>query len=207
MRKIVVSGVILLIPFAVFGNEVTITPHPGIGQDTYVYSDYPDRNYGDEQHMLVYMNSRLSFLRFTQLEEYTGYEITSAELEITITYSSGGITYFNRVLGPWEEDILVWYNQPPHSYDEYITYNFPDVYYYYQTIRIDVTWMVQRWLNEEWENFGWCLSSQYGVYSAMFTSNASYYRDRPSLTLEGPGLPPLEVQPTSLGKLKAIFAH
>ncbi len=202
MRKIIIISIVLLTPLGVFGNEVTIQPGPEIGQDTYGAQVYPDENYGDLEWMSAGITV-FSFLRFTQLDEYIGYEITSATLRIWVFMASDGTRYFYRVLGPWDEDTLTWNNQPSHSSTEYVYYHFPEVDFA-SDFNIDVTWMVQEWLNGDWDNFGWCIRD-YGFLISFATSNSTDPGARPSLILEGPDLPEVGVQPTSLGKIKSLF--
>ena len=201
MRSVIVVVIALLAPLGVFGNTVVIGPGPEIGQDTYVSQTYPDENYGDLEWMSA-GTTVFAFLRFTQLDEYIGYEITSANLGLRVTFASPLTRYFCRVLGPWDEDTLTWDNQPEHSHTEY-------VYYYIEEdpdwtwITIDVTWMVRKWLDEEWENFGWCIKD-FAKLVCFATSNIDITGVKPALFLDG-DLPELGVQPTSLGKIKSLF--
>ncbi len=197
MRKIIIISIVLLAPPGVFGNTVYIEPGPEIGQDTYSYVGEPDENYGDRGWMLAGVEG-YAFLRFTQLDEYIGYEITSANLCIDITLDYPSTWYFHRVLEPWDEDTLTWANQPPHSDSEYCS---ESAYVDDFTMVIDVTWMVQNWVDEEWENFGWCIKGPQTL--VIYTSNSGCVC--PMLYLTGPDLPEVGVQPTSLGKIKSLF--
>jgi len=212
MGKIIIISIVLLAPLGVFGNEVTIQPGPEIGQDTYGAQIYPDENYGNLMTMHA-GTTVFAFLRFTQLDEYIGYEITSATLRVYISSTIARGRYFCRVLEPWDEDTLTWNNQPQHSHTDYV-YEYIDVVE--GTFMIDVTWMVQNWVDEEWENFGWCINdvaklvpftpSKFPLV-AFVTSNSTAPSIRPRLILEGPDLPEVGVQPTSLGKIKTLFSH
>jgi len=210
MGKIIVALIVLLAPLGVFGNEVTIQPGPGIGQDTYGSSYDPDENYGNLMTMHA-ANNVFAFLRFTQLDEYIGYEITSATLRVYVSCPTAGTRYFCRVLEPWDEDTLTWNNKPQHSHTDYV---YKYIGLVEGTINIDVTWMVQNWVDEEWENFGWCINDVAKLVAfapskfplvAFVTSNSTAPSSRPRLILEGPDLPPIGVQPTSLGKIKSLF--
>jgi len=212
MGKIIIISIVLLAPLGVFGNEVTIQPGPGIGQDTYGFQIYPDENYGNLETMHA-GSINFSFLRFTQLDEYIGYEITSATLRVYVSSTTADTRYFCRVLEPWDEDTLTWSNQPSHSSSDYV-YKYIGVLE--GTINIDVTWMVQNWVDEEWENFGWCINNVAKLVPfapskfplvAFLTSNSTDYTSWPRLILEGPDLPEVGVQPTSLGKIKTLFGH
>jgi hypothetical protein len=209
MRKIMlVISLIAALPINAIGNQVVIMPGPAIGQDTYSAEYFPNENYGNEQEMAVqgYPGGDLySYLRFTQLDGYIGYEITSAELHVFVTFASMAVREFSRVLGPWDEDTLTWNNQPAHSNHDYVSC-YIDEYDQWTKISIDVTEMVQKWLSGEWVNYGWCITDQGGPLN-IATSNwdtPDYYR--PSLVLVGPNLPPLSVQPTSLGKIKSLYS-
>ncbi len=200
MGKIIIISILLLAPLGVFGNEVTIQPGPEIGQDTFGCDDYPYENCGDWVYMLAGETPHTynAFLRFTQLDEYIGYEITYAHLSIAISpIIYGSVCRFHRVLEPWDEDTLTWANQPPHSDGEYCSESadYGDI-----TMTIDVTWMVQKWVDEEWENFGWCIKGSWSL--VIYTSESV---ECPILLIQGPDLPELGVQPTSLGKIKSLF--
>jgi len=192
--------IVLLAPFGVFGNTVTIEPGPEIGQDTFGCDEYPYENYGDWPTMYAgeTPDTYNAFLRFTQLDEYIGYEITQARLNIQISVMYSSVWRFHRVLESWDEDTLTWANQPNHSDGEYCSESASvgDI-----TMIIDVTWMVQNWVDEEWENFGWCIKG--GWTLEIYTSNSGCVC--PILVIEGPDLPEVGVQPTSLGKIKSLF--
>lgn len=198
-------SIIFFAPGFVFGNTVVFQPGPDIGQDTSASSYHPDDNWGDQEVMFVEYGYR-SFLRFTQLCGYLGCEITSAELHIWYAnygdFSVG--VKFCRVLEPWDEDSLTWNNQPGYSSSEYVQHSFPQSEYEPLEGIVDVTWMVQKWLSGEWDNCGWCMTGIY--YIAIATSNYTYTTQRPKLVLVGPHLPPLAVQPASLGKVKSLYS-
>ena len=194
---------IVFAPSFVFGNTVVFEPGPDIGQDTCADETIPDGNFGDNYGMGVRYDRR-SFLRFTQLDGYFGYEITSAVLEFW--YATGYMysvdANFGRVLEPWDEDTLTWNNQPDYS-TQGISQHFPKEESK-SNHAIDVTWMVQNWLSGEWVSYGWCITS----YNPMtiYTSNYPGVGNGPKLTITGPNLPPLSVQPTSLGKIKSLYS-
>lgn len=204
-KTMLIMGTVLLPAIALWGNTVTIQPGPDIGQDTSASSDHPDDNWGDRGVMYVDSSHR-SFLRFTQLGGYLGCEITSAELHIWYAnYGDFAVgVKFCRVLEPWDEDSLTWMNQPGYSSGEYVQHSFPQSEYEPLEGIIDVTWMVQEWLSGEWDNCGWCMTGIYDI--AIGTSNDTYTTERPKLVLTGPDLPPLSVQPTSLGKVKSLYS-
>jgi len=204
----IVMSVILALPMNVIGNQVLIKPGPTIGQDTYSAEPFPDENYGDEMEMIVGTypgETAYSYLRFTQLDGYIGYEITSAELHLYILFAGMGVRNFWRVLEPWDEDTLTWNNQPAHSNHEYVSC-YIDEYDEETYVTIDVTEMVQNWLSGEWVNYGWCIIGQGSSPLRIATSNFFDDSRRPILILVGPNLPPLSVQPTSLGKVKSLYS-
>jgi hypothetical protein len=209
MRSIViVISLLAALPMNAIGNQVVIMPGPAIGQDTYSAEPFPNENYGNEQEMAVQHlsgSNAYSYLRFTQLDGYIGYEITSADLYLFVTFASMAVREFSRVLGPWDEDTLTWNNQPAHSNHDYVSC-YIDQYDEWTHITIDVTEMVQKWLSGEWVNYGWCITDQGGPLN-IATSNWYPPEDMtPMLVLVGPNLPPLSVQPTSLGKIKSIYS-
>ena len=196
---------IVFAPGFVFGNTVVIEPGPDIGQDTFASINDPDANYGDLLTMGVDCYRR-SFLRFTQLDGYIGYEITSAELEFwygTSYYSTDA--YFCRVLEPWDEDTLTWNNQPDYS-TQGPSQHFP-AGESKSNYAVDVTFIVQKWLSGEWVSYGWCITDgAWYDYLGICTSNYPGVGNGPKLTITGPNLPPVSVQPTSLGKIKSIYS-
>jgi len=201
MMRVIVVVIVLLAPPGVFGNTVYIQPGPEIGQDTYGCDYDPYETHGDLGWMVAGhdMYNYNAFLCFTQLDEYIGYEITSAHLSIEIIVDYPSVWRFHRVLEPWDEDTLTWANQPDHSDSEYCSGS-ASVDDFYMTV--DVTWMVQNWVDEEWENFGWCIKGGWSL--VIYTSESGCVC--PMLYLTGPDLPPVGVQPTSLGKIKTLFS-
>ena len=184
------------------GNVVEIHPGPEIGQDTYASSLHPDENYGDSQNMEV----GYAFLRFTQLDQYMGYEVDEALLNIYDWKADGYTRCFCRVLEPWDEDTLTWNNQPSYSTTEYVSHYFPQNLGGMHGSTINVTWMVQKWLSGEWENYGWCIRDYWGPIEFCTSNLPDAPSFRPWLSLEGPNLPPLSVQPASLGKIKSLYS-
>jgi hypothetical protein len=203
MSKVSIIILMLMsVPIVSSANLVKIQPGPEIGQDTYASSLYPDENYGDSQNMEV----GYGFLRFTQLDQYMGYEVDEALLNIYDWKADGYTRCFCRVLEPWDEDTLTWNNQPEYSTTEYVSHYFPQNLGDIHGSTIHVTWMVQKWLSGEWENYGWCIRDDWGPIE-FFTSNLPDAPSiRPWLSLEGPNLPPLSVQPTSIGKIKSLYS-
>jgi hypothetical protein len=203
-RKVMlVIGMLLFPSIALWGNTVRIQPGPDIGQDTFVDVDSPDYNFSDAVTMETLLNKNRAFLQFTQLNQYLGYQITSATLEMYLDMTDWGTKLFRRVLEPWDEDMVTWNNQPAYSTTDYLAFvnEGPSKVYY----PFDVTSMVQMWLSGEWENYGWAITTG-DAEMIMYTSNFGYYYNRPMLVLDGPNLPPLSVQPTSLGKIKSLYS-
>jgi len=184
------------------GNVVEIQPGPDIGQDTFVNRDSPDYNFSEAETMIISPSNR-SFIQFPQLNQYLGYEITSATLKMYLEGTLYGPKWFCRVSEPWEEDMVTWNNQPAYSYTDYL--EFTEEQESKGNHHLDVTSMVRKWLSGEWENYGWAITSGYSQMM-IYASNFEYYYNRPMLVLEGPNLPPLSVQPTSLGKIKSIYS-
>ena len=202
-KATLVIGMLLLPSIALWGNTVEIQPGPDIGQDTTAIQYYPDENYGDGVTMWA-TDDMYSFLRFVQLDGYISYSIDSATLVFWTEGSSSGTERFYRVLEPWNEDTLTWNNQPDHSGDdECIVFNSPE-FIGKKYASLVVTWMVRKWLSGEWVNYGWCIIGITGIMQ-MSTSNCGGFNP-PKLVLEGPNLPPLSVQPTSLGKIKSLYS-
>jgi hypothetical protein len=205
MSKVSIIILMLMsVPIVSSANLVKIQPGPEIGQDTYGSTLHPDQNYGDSQNMEV-GETNFAYLRFTQLDQYIGYEVTSAEIDICDWKADAYTRCFCRVLEPWDEDTLTWNNQPASSVTEYVSHYFPQNLGELHGSTINVTWMVQKWLSGEWQNYGWCIRDYWGPIEFL-TSNCTDPTARPSLWLEGPNLPPLSVQPTSLGKIKSLYS-
>jgi hypothetical protein len=206
MSKVSIIILMLMsIPIVSSANLVKIQPGPEIGQDTWCASQNPDGNYGDSQNMEAGVTSH-AFLRFTQLDQYIGFEITSAEIDICDWKATGLNRWFCRVLEPWDEDTLTWNNQPAYSNTEYVSHYFPDNWGELHGSTINVTWMVQKWLSGEWENYGWCIKDEGGPIEFCTSNLPDAPSIRPCLWLEGPNLPPLSVQPTSIGKIKSLYS-
>lgn len=193
--------VMLFAPATIFGNTVTLQPGPDIAQDTYADKRSADINFSDDQIMCVIPTYAMSFLRFTQLNEYIGYQVTSATLVLALEGTEWGTRRFCRVLEPWDEDTVTWNNQPAYSSG----YPYTEEQESKGDHHYDVTTVVNRWLSGEWENYGWAITTYFAVM-IIYTSNNSDPDNRPELILEGPNLPPLGVQPTSLGKIKSLYS-
>jgi hypothetical protein len=185
------------------GNVVEIQPGPDIGQDTFVDVDSPSYNFSDWAIMETLSIKYRSFLQFPQLNQYLGYQITSATLKLYLDMTDWGTKCFFRVIEPWEEDTVTWNNQPEYSDTDYL--EFIEEQESKGRHDFDVTSMVRKWLSGEWENYGWAIISG-DDEMIIYTSNFDYYYNRPMLVLEGPDLPPVSVQPTSLGKIKSLYS-
>jgi hypothetical protein len=195
--------VMLFAPATIFGNTVTLQPTPDIGQDTFVDKRSPDSNFSDAQIMCVYPTYARSFLQFTQLNEYIGYQVTSATMVLALEGTEWGTRWFCRVLEPWDERMVTWNNQPAYSYTDYL--EFTEEQQYKGDHHYDVTGVVNKWLSGEWQNYGWAIATG-DPDMIIYTSNNTDPDNRPELILEGPNLPPLSVQPTSLGKIKSLYS-
>jgi hypothetical protein len=153
--------------------------------------------------MYVLLIEARSFLQFTQLNGYIGYQVTSATLVLALEGTEWGTRAFWRVLEPWDEDMVTWNNQPAYSTTDYLLFTEEqeakgDHHY-------NVTTVVNKWLSGQWENYGWAIATGYAEMR-IFSSNNADPDNRPELILEGPDLPPLSVQPTSLGKIKSLYS-
>jgi hypothetical protein len=184
-------------------NVVEIQPGPDIGQDTTVDKEAPDQNFSDGHMMLILGTRFRAFLQFPQLNQYFGYQITSATLELYLDMTDWGTRWFCRILEPWDEDLVTWNNQPAYSDTDYLEFINEGPSKVYRPF--DVTSMVKKWLSGEWENYGWAIITG-DAQMMIYASNTDYYYNRPMLVLEGPNLPPLSVQPTSLGKIKSLYS-
>jgi hypothetical protein len=195
--------VMLFAPVITFGNTVTLQPGPDVGQDTFVNRDSPDHNFSDGALMWVVGGTDISFLQFTQLNGYIGYQVTSATMVLALTGTEWGTRAFWRVLEPWDEDMVTWNNQPAYSDTDYLL--FTEEQESKGDHNYDVTSVVNKWLSGEWENYGWAITTG-DPDMLIYTSNIADSDNRPELILEGPNLPPLGVQPTSLGKIKSLYS-
>jgi hypothetical protein len=201
-KLMIIMAAIFFAPGFTFGNTVVIEPGPEIGQDTYAQEGSPDYNFSDYESMRVDFYNR-SFLQFTQLNGYIGYDIDAAALELWyVTGDNPVVTFFCRVLEPWDEDTLTWNNQPEYSTTDYFERDFSIGEK--DNCILDVTSMVRKWCSGEWQNHGWCMTGYY--YIAFCTSNYYGVGNGPKLTITGPNLPPLGVQPTSIGKIKSLYS-
>jgi len=207
MKKeaIMIICIVFVLYTGVLGDDLVLWPGPDEGQDSFVAESVPDWNFGDWDEIDVYYNTVLGYLRFEGLDDLQGGTIESAYLEICQHNGGPAGVRFYRVLEPWDENTITWNNQPSHSITEYIYYYFPDesstIQYWYL---INVTSFVEKWFSGEWENFGWCLEQQYTIIQDFGASEMTIEAKRPCLYLYGFN-PPYIVEPTSIGKLKAIY--
>lgn len=132
-------------------------------QDTEVYEDSPDANYGDEPLVEVYadwedlpvLNSKALF----QFPVEATYDIViQAFLRLYVVgnhHDNGPIAIF-RAAESWSEMTVNWNNRPSGNYEHQVTDNAPEVILDPVLWEIDVTDIVQAWEDGE-PNYGFYL--------------------------------------------------
>jgi hypothetical protein len=134
--------------------------------DTYIQADKPTTNYGAEKVMEVRPDNnadRRGLLTFNLSDIPTGAIITSARLYLyEQDEKPGQITYLYRVTRAWAESTATWgapWTIPGGDFDQSIAYGLylPNQKNCYASL--DLTNLVQAWVNQDFPNYGVLLYS------------------------------------------------
>jgi len=122
-------------------------------------------------------------IRF-DLDAYIGQQIDSAYLNIYRFFRCPNhyytITSFYHITQAWDESTWPQNVHSPHGTSPWLIYNFgPDLGWY----RIDITPLVQAWLDSEIENYGFVIQAQYGEKFSKFYSKEASNDMQPYLEL------------------------
>lgn len=210
MRNIFFILIFIFTSLFVYADQVVLQPDSTVGKDTLIFEGDPNTNYGSANFLGIgEQTENISFqtlIEFTELDGYIGNEVESSTLEFYNYYNSGLFTtiYVIRIASEWDESAVTW-NDKPNWNNSVICYG--------QTVEennwlsIDVTSIVETWINGSFTNYGFWLyilepEVSGGQNVAWRSSDFSNENNRPKLTLNYHGS---KIQSTSIGKIKALF--
>lgn len=184
---------------------VTIQPNPVEGIDTTLKLFMPDLNFGKASGIVIDGSSTLTqvFLLKFDLERYSYTHINQATLDLYAFAATGsGNIAINRVTTAWDEMTATW-NDSPKFNPNTITQQVEPIF---RWTHIDITRMVQYWVNHPYQNFGLRGSPVERNLIRAFRSSDNNYdpRQNPRLVIDYE-LINQAVVPQSLGEVKASF--
>ena len=107
-----------------------------------------------------------------------GSEIRSAVLSLQVSAPSDAIVGIYRVTAPWDENVVTW-NSFAESYDPTMLASFTPATTGLHSV--DVTSIVQAWVDGTYENYGLKLDQEGNVFTAYVSSERSVVEWRPKL--------------------------
>lgn len=198
---------LLLTVVAGFGDIITLQPGVAESNDVVAFNSDPSSNY-DEFGVVGCEGSSgpdgaiEGFLEFTELDDYQGWNLTSATLEVYVTDLHNSGTYqLGAADAAWDESTLTWNNRPGCITGSVTSYSYPSSYEFHQ---IDVTTLVAAWLNGTYTNHGFVFFDDSGADRFWgFREAAPFYDSQhfPELILD---IEDTAVVETSWGEIKAL---
>jgi hypothetical protein len=185
---------------------VTFQPGPDASKDAGIWEEAPDVNFGDDDTLwLGWANGWTdSLIKFNALDGYMGATPLYAELGLYVYDDWGPLGDDNRVArvdGAWDEDTVTWDNSPGWNDDMYVVFDAPPVG---DWLGLDVTDIVDSWLNDGFPHHGFYLLANYTVDEGVYIWSGEHTDPdlRPYLHME---YSYTGVAPASLGEIKAGF--
>jgi hypothetical protein len=187
-------------------RNVTIQPGPAASKDARIWEETPDLNFGDDDTLcLGWANGWVdSLIEFNALDDYMGATLYYAELGFYIYDDWATLGDDNRVArvdGEWDEATVTWDNNPGWNDEMYVVFDSPPVG---DWLGLDVTEIVDSWLNGGFPHHGFYLLANYTVDEGVYIWSGEYEDQdlRPYLYLE---YSYTGVAPASLGGIKVGF--
>ncbi|UCE27800.1 MAG: DNRLRE domain-containing protein [Candidatus Coatesbacteria bacterium] len=208
MKYVISVSFLLLVISGYATNTVTLQPDGAASKDTVIWASYPDDNYGDVPDIWagMYLGHGDALIEFEGLDTYIGATLTYAELNLYVgtVYDMGYEFWVCRVDGTWDEHTVTWNNNPGHEGTIYETFETPagDAW-----LSVDVTAIVQTWLDESFPHYGFYIGLHSGGFGYFFFWSGEYTSNpdlRPYLYLE---YSYESIAPASLGAIKAGFTE
>jgi hypothetical protein len=164
--------------------------------DTFIRADAPSNNFGSDTKIEVRPDNgadRRGLLKFDLSSIPSNATITSATLYLYETDNKAGqVTYVYRVTSSWDEDSVTWQSWalPGGDFDDSISYFtfIPDQKDCMLTM--DITGLVQQWVNGTYPNHGLML------YTTGPNHIISYVTKEDTIASEQPKLDVIYVVPT-----------
>lgn len=208
MRYILLSLALILSVVALgLAHTVVLQPDGAASKDASINQYDPDVNYGNDEYLWMGWDLGWldSLIKFNGLDSYMGVTVVSATLSLYAYQEWGTLPTGNwvaRIDGDWAENTVTYNNNPGWN---------GDMYLYFDTVPIndwfnlDVSSMVASWLDGSFPHNGFFVAQNLQQDGGRWFYSGEYTTDpnlRPKLTLEYYGV---DVQPTSLGTVKAMF--
>ncbi len=173
--------------------------------DAPVYESDPSENFGWKGYIdwgQVAYYEKQGLIIFENLSGYSGITLNSAILNVfLIDASIYDDNRLRRVIEDWEEDTVTWNSRPDSTSQGELEFTaYPDI----EWLDLDVTDLVQSWLDSTYPNYGFCflrlddLNNHSWAFCSKEYYDPAYY---PKLTLDFTS----PVESTSLGEIKAAF--
>jgi len=169
LRHVVLIGVMLALPQAAFGASFTVTS----SQDTYLKEKDKNKNYGDDKELPSKpknKDNKRPLFQYDLSAIPVGATITSATARFLVRKKddSGDPVNVFRVTDSWTETGATW-NNTANDYDSSTVYGsfVPDAEGW---VTVDLTILVQAWVDNDFANDGLMLISTSNDKESKFTS-------------------------------------
>lgn len=150
--------------------------------DCYIWEESPDYNGGSSDTLytgLVGASDKVAFLRFDLSGVPSGARVASATLTLVVEANGGVPIAVRRVIDPWTELEPTWA-----TFSDSMDFGAPEAVFtpVAGKVSVDVTGLVQAWVNEPANNFGLALTQATLTQSSTFrSSDWGTASERPSL--------------------------
>lgn len=202
LRNVLIISVTIIV-FTVSGLAETVEL-PATG-DIHVVEGDPDTNFdpSDTTGWGVDASNQdfWGLIIFGGLSGYTGATINQAILSV---YFATGLhpyygNYLRRITEDWDEGTATWNNRPANTTQGELEFA-PHTTLFH----LDVTAFVQDWVDETYDNYGFCFLriDEYNHLWAFYSKDYVWPDYHPKLTLD---YTPSPVESSSLGTIKAVF--
>jgi hypothetical protein len=216
MRYITVI-IVLLVNSATLSlatSHVEFQPRPAVGKDADIRSLAPNTNYGavtslsiGEELLDPGWGFVTTLIEFTGLSNYMGATVTNAGLAMYCFENTGlgANIHANPITQAWNESTVTYNNQPTVNFSIDITCPVPSPGYW---MYMDITSVVQNWLNGTYPNYGLMFYSRDvettpGQYISCWSSDYTTEPfNRPILVMD---YSYAAIEPASYGHLKVAF--
>lgn len=206
IKNLLITILVTCLLGGIFADVVEIQPDGDESIDTYIWEAYIYSNHGNSSVLhLGYFEGKTDILiKFNELDDYIGYDVNSATLELYGYYSVEYDTdenYIYRIDGDWSEIYVTWNLNPGYNDDIQVSFQNPSIPGW---ISVDVTEIVNSWMNEDFPHYGFyitnTLSSNGLIYSRSGESDIS--SERPKFILD---YDESSIYSSSLGNIKSLF--
>jgi len=203
---ILITATIAVTPTFVAAHTITLQPGGAASKDAGIFETNPDTEYGDYEYFWTGYDEGYadSLVEFNGLDAYAGAAVTYAELNLYCSYEWGTLTDDNRVFradGTWDEGTVTWNNAPGYESTMWEGFDAPAVD---DWLSVDVTAMVQSWLDGGYPHHGFYIASGQATNGGryFYSGESTEGTLRPFIYME---YTCAAVSPASLGEIKATF--